>query len=115
MVNDKNLGEFETLVMIALVRLGKDAYGVSIRQEIESRAHRTAPIGSVYAALERLEAKKFVSSHIGEATAQRGGRRKKYFVLTSSGEAKLKATLNGLGGMMRGTRLLAGFAGARRS
>lgn len=103
MANYKNLGEFETLVLMALVRLGDDAYGVTIRQEIETRAKRDAPIGSVYATLERLEEKKLISSRLGEATAIRGGRRKKYFAITARGEKTLQATLSGLGRMVKGT------------
>lgn len=105
MVNEKYLGEFETLVLIALLRLGNDAYGVSIRREIEARAGRSVLIGSVYAALERLEAKGLVRSRLGEATARRGGRRKKHFVITAGGEARLRDTMRGLRRMICGTRI----------
>ena len=72
------LGEFELMVLLALIRLGDDAYGVPICREIETRSGREAAIGSVYAALERLEAKGLVTSRLGDATAVRGGRAKRY-------------------------------------
>src|SRR3974377_1997077 len=73
------LGEFELMALLALIRLGEDAYGVPICQEIEKRSGREAALGSVYAALERLEGKGFVTSRLGESTAVRGGRAKGYF------------------------------------
>ncbi len=105
MVNDINLGEFEALVLIALLRLGNNAYGVTIKREIEEHARRTAPLGSVYASLERLEGKGYAKSIIGKATAERGGRRKKYFHITSAGQVRLTSTLSGIDRMLRGTRL----------
>ena len=69
-----HLGEFELLVLSALLRLGDDAYGVAIRAEIEERAGRNASIGAVYATLERLEKKGLIRSRMGEATPERGGR-----------------------------------------
>ncbi|GAB4536689.1 MAG: hypothetical protein Tsb0010_16170 [Parvularculaceae bacterium] len=102
MVNDKFLGEFETLVMMALMRLGEEAYGVPILAEIEARAGRPAAIGSVYAALDRLEAKALVASRMGAPTAARGGRRKKFFTITAEGERKLADSLRGLGRMASG-------------
>ncbi len=85
------LGEFEELVLLALIRLGDDAYGVTIRREIEERAMRPTSIGAVYATLDRLEEKGMVSSRIGEATPQRGGRPKRYFKIEASGEMALQA------------------------
>lgn len=82
--NDR-LGEFEQLVLLALVRLGKDAYGMKIRQEIAQRAEIDVSIGAVYTTLERLEGKGFVSSHRGEPTPQRGGRAKRYFEIRAPG------------------------------
>ena len=69
----RDLSGFELMVVLALMRLGDDAYGVPIAQELEQRAGREVALGSVYAALERLEAKGFVSSTLGEPTAMRGG------------------------------------------
>ena len=79
------LGEFELLVMLAVLRLGKTAYGMTIRKEILDVACRTASLGAVYTTLERLEDKGFLSSAVGETTEERGGRAKKYFKVTSSG------------------------------
>jgi PadR family transcriptional regulator len=85
------LGEFEQLVLIALLRLGRDAYGATVRREIEERAHRELSIAAVYTTLERLEQKGFVRSWIGEPTPQRGGRRRKHFELLPRGTHALKA------------------------
>ncbi len=84
------LGEFEQMVLWALVRLGQNAYGMLVRQEIEERTGREVSIGAVYATLERLEAKKLVSSSVGEATAVRGGRAKRHFRVTGAGASALK-------------------------
>ena len=83
------LGDFEQLVLLALLRLGPEAYGATIRREIEARTGRDLAISAVYVTLERLEGKGFVRSRIGEPTAQRGGRRRKYFVLVPAGRRAL--------------------------
>lgn len=79
------LGEFEQLVLLALIRLGPDAYGASIRREIETRTKRDLAMSAVYVTLERLENKGLLRSHIGEPTSKRGGRRKKYYALLPAG------------------------------
>jgi PadR family transcriptional regulator len=79
------LGGFELLVLLALIRLGDEAYGVPISDAIESSSGRTVSIGSVYITLDRLEAKGLVSSRMGEPTAARGGRAKTYFRITGTG------------------------------
>jgi len=79
------LGSFELIVMLALMRLGEDAYGVPISREIEESSGREAALASVYATLERLESKGLVSSELGEPTPERGGRAKKYFHVTVKG------------------------------
>lgn len=91
------LGEFELLVMLAVIRLGDGAYGVPITREIEERTGRAAAFGTVYATLERLQMKGFVRSELGDATPERGGRAKRYFRATSTGlwevrEAKRRLT-----------------------
>ena len=96
------LGEFEQLVLLALVRLGPAAYGAGIRREIEARAGRELSISAVYTTLERLEQKGFVRSWIGEPTPQRGGRRRKYFELRPLGARALKVAYNGFIGMTSG-------------
>jgi PadR family transcriptional regulator PadR len=96
------LGEFEQLVLIALVRLGPDAYGATIRREIEGRAHRSLSISAVYTTLERLEQKGLVRSWIGEPTPQRGGRRRKHFELLPLGARALRVAYEAFTGMAAG-------------
>jgi len=79
------LGEFEQIVLLALLRLGKDAYGVPVRLEIEQRAQRSVSIGALYSTLDRLEAKGYVASWFADPTAERGGRSKRYFRVESLG------------------------------
>jgi PadR family transcriptional regulator PadR len=79
------LGGFELLVLLALIRLGDDAYGVPISEAIEQSSGREVAIGSVYITLDRLADKGLVSSRLGEPTAQRGGRAKTYFRVTAQG------------------------------
>ena len=85
-----HLGEFEQLILFALLRLGDDAYGVRIRQEIEARTGREVSSGAVYTTLGRLEGRGFVQSRTAEATAPRGGRRRKYYRLLSTGAEALQ-------------------------
>src|SRR5579864_8721798 len=79
------LGGFELLVLLALIRLGDEAYGVPISEAIEESSGREVALGSVYITLERLEQKGFVSSRLGEPTPERGGRAKTYFHITAKG------------------------------
>jgi PadR family transcriptional regulator, regulatory protein PadR len=88
-----SLGEFEQLLLLAILRRGDDAYGISIRDEIEDRTGRSASLGAVYTALDRLEEKKFVSSWLGGATAERGGRAKRFYRIEAAGQALLKESL----------------------
>ena len=81
----RNLGEFEQLVLLAVARLEDRGYGVSLRRELEERAGRRCSLGAVYATLDRLEAKGYVSSREGEPTAERGGRAKRLFRLEPLG------------------------------
>jgi PadR family transcriptional regulator, regulatory protein PadR len=102
------LGEFELMVTLALIRLGDDAYGVPISREIEQQTGREAALGSVYAALERLEEKGMVASRLGESTAERGGRAKRYFRLTDAGLAAVRETQKALVSLWRGLPELEG-------
>ena len=86
------ISNFELMVMLALIRLGDDAYGVPISQEIEAQSGRDVAVGSVYAALERLEERKLVASRMGEPTAERGGRAKRYFKVTARGLKEVRET-----------------------
>jgi PadR family transcriptional regulator, regulatory protein PadR len=96
------LGEFEQLVLIAVLRLGSDAYGATIRREIEARAHRRLSISAVYTTLERLEQKGYIRSWIGEPTPQRGGRRRKHVDLLPLGARALKVAYSAFTGMTAG-------------
>jgi len=96
------LGEFELLVMLAVLRLGSNAYGMMIRREIEDVAERSASLGAVYTTLERLEDKGFLSSAVGEATEERGGRAKKYFKVTASGAGAVKRSVKSTDAMKAG-------------
>ena len=87
-----HLGEFEYLLLLALLRLGDGAYGVPLRDEIERRSGRRPSLGNLYTALERLERKGYVRSRMGEPTPVRGGRRKKECRLTTAGERALSRT-----------------------
>lgn len=85
------LGNFELMVMLALLRLREEAaYGVPILREIEDKSGHEVALGSVYATLERLEKKGLVSSELGEPTAERGGRAKRYFRVTTQGLRKVR-------------------------
>ncbi|MEO0973866.1 MAG: helix-turn-helix transcriptional regulator [Pseudomonadota bacterium] len=102
MSKSKFLGEFEVLVLAALTRLGDEAYGVAIANEIGARAERQVSIGALYATLARLEAKQYVISRLGESTARRGGRAKRYYRLTMKGEEQLERSARMLCSMLRG-------------
>jgi PadR family transcriptional regulator, regulatory protein PadR len=99
---DTVLGEFEQLVLLALLRQGSDAYGVSLSEEISERTRREVSLGAVYKALDRLEQKGFVASRVGEPTALRGGRRKKHYRLLAPGQRALKQSLAALHRMTDG-------------
>ena len=85
----KHLGEFEQLLLFALVRLGDGAYGVALRRDIEDRTGRSISAGAVYTALDRLETRGYVLSRLGEPTPIRGGRRKKHYELLAAGAETL--------------------------
>ena len=108
MARSSYLGEFELMVLLALIRLGDDAYGVPISREIEARTGREVALGSVYASLERLQEKDLVTSQLGEATAERGGRAKRYFRLTDGGLAAVRETQRSLVNLWSGLPELEG-------
>lgn len=103
------LGEFEHLVLLALVRLGDEAYGVTVRQEIAARTERDVSLGAIYATLDRLEAKGLVSSRTGEAKAERGGRAKRHFRVLAKGIDEVNRTHDAIRSMSAGLRTLRGF------
>jgi DNA-binding PadR family transcriptional regulator len=90
------------MVLLVLIRLGDDAYGVPICHEIEKRSGREAALGSVYAALERLQEKGLVTSRLGDSTAVRGGRAKRYFRITAQGMRDVRQTQRALMNLWRG-------------
>lgn len=104
------LGEFEHLVVLALLRLDDNAYGVSVRQEIELRTNREVSIGAVYATLDRLETKGYVKSHQGEPTPERGGRSKRFFRVTARGVAAVNRTQRALRSMTEGLDLAGSYS-----
>jgi|SRR6516225_9721377 DNA-binding PadR family transcriptional regulator len=108
MTKRDQLGSFELMVMLVLIRLGDNAYGVPISEELENRTGRDVAIGSVYAALERLEDKGFVTSELGEPTAERGGRAKKYFRPTGRGLKEVRETQRSLVKLWNGLPKLEG-------
>jgi PadR family transcriptional regulator PadR len=99
---EASLGEFEQLVLMAIVRLEADAYGATIRRDIESRTARRLSISGVYTTLERLEMKGLVRSWIGEPTAERGGRRRKHFAIQAAGASALRSAYRDFTGMAAG-------------
>lgn len=99
------LGEFEQIVLLALIQLGDEAYGVLVRQEISTRTARDVSIGAIYSTLDRLEGKGFVTSALGESTPERGGRAKRYFALTAAGRKALEESQSALARMREGLSL----------
>ena len=83
------LGEFEELVLLTIAALGDDAYGVAVKEDIESRTGRSLSIGALHTTITRLEEKEYIKSWLGEPTQERGGRRKRYFQLTNDGKVAL--------------------------
>jgi len=84
------LGDLEEIALLVVIALGDAAYGVAVQQRIEADARRRIALGSVYAALDRLERRGYLRSAFGEATAQRGGRRKRIFAATPAGVRALR-------------------------
>jgi PadR family transcriptional regulator PadR len=103
-----SLSDSELLILLALVRLEPNAYGVPIAREIEERGKRNLALGSVYAALERLEKRGLVRSELGDATAERGGRAKRFFHITAKGLRETRATRESLIRMWQGVPKLEG-------
>jgi PadR family transcriptional regulator, regulatory protein PadR len=83
------IGEFEELVLLTVAVLGDDAYGVSMKEDIEKRTSRTISIGALHSTIARLEEKGYLKSFLGGATQERGGRRKRFYQLTQAGKSSL--------------------------
>jgi DNA-binding PadR family transcriptional regulator len=96
------LGELEQLVLLGVLRVGRDAYGVPVHDEIQRRAGRDLTLGTIYKTLTRLEEKGLVTSHVGAPTAERGGRRTRCYSVTAAGKKSLQASLQTIRRMTHG-------------
>lgn len=96
------IGQFEQAVLVALIRLDRDAYGRAVLNEVQARLDRRVSAGAVYATLERLEAKGLVSSTLAPGTAIRGGRARRYFAPTGAGLRALRDAKSATDRMWRG-------------
>ena len=95
------LGRFEHFILLALIRLGEEAYGMTIRRELTEHTGRDVAVGAIYTALARLERRGLVQSWLGQPTAERGGKAKRHYRVLADGKkalAKAEAALNGLAG-----------------
>lgn len=101
----EHLGEFEQIVLLALLRLGENAYGVPVRREIEERTGRSLTVGALYRTLDRLEEKGYVSSWTGDPSPERGGRAKRYFRVDPLGLRALRQTQRELNAMWEGVHV----------
>ena|SRR5579864_6708555 len=110
MSNRDYLGEFEHIVVLAVLRLADHAYGVTVRQEIEQRISREVSIGAIYATLDRLERKGYVKSQLGEPTAERGGRSKRFFRVTAKGVSAVNRAQHALHKMIQGLDLIRSYS-----
>jgi PadR family transcriptional regulator PadR len=104
------LGEFEHIIVLALLRLEDRAYGVTVRQEIQFRIKRDVSIGAVYATLDRLERKGFVKSHRGDPTPERGGRSKRFFRVTAKGIEAVNRAQHALQSMTAGLEVIRSYS-----
>lgn len=102
MARREHLGEFEQIVLLAIVRLGDEAYGVPIRVEIERRTGRALTVGALYRTLDRLEDKGYVASGFSDPTPERGGRSRRYFKVKPLGVRALRACRQALAAMWEG-------------
>ena len=102
MPKGNSLGDFEQLVMLALIRIGEGAYGMIVRREIEDRTGREVSLGAIYATLDRLEGKGLVRSTLGQAGQARRGRAKRFFTVEAAGLEALRRALAALDRMRDG-------------
>jgi PadR family transcriptional regulator PadR len=99
------LGEFEQMILLTVARLGEEAYGIAILEELGERTGTEAAVASVYAALDRLERRGYVTSRIGQPTRERGGRAKRFFNLLPAGAVALHRSRNALDSLWEGLEL----------
>jgi PadR family transcriptional regulator PadR len=102
------LGEFEMLVLLAVLRLKGDAYGVTIRREIEERASRVVARGALYVTLDRLEGKGYLRSQMADPSPERGGRAKRFYRVERSGIAALQDSRTAISGLWQGLEPIIG-------
>jgi DNA-binding PadR family transcriptional regulator len=102
------LGDLEQIVLLALLQLGDDAYGVAVQREIASRIGRDLSLGAIYSTLVRLEEKGLVSTRLGEPSPTRGGRRKKLYAVEPAGREAIRAAMTALRSMSRGLKPVLG-------
>ncbi len=105
---NESLGEFEQIVLLAILRLGEEAYGASIRAEIEKCTGREPTPGAMYTTLDRLEQKEMLISRMGEPTAERGGRAKRFFKVTKTGTAAVVRAQRSYQNLLEGLKLIGG-------
>ena len=105
MATPVNLGEFEQLILLAILRLRDDAYGVTIRAELADRAGRTVAPGALYTTLERLEIKGLIASRMSDPTPQRGGRAKRQVTVTAEGMEALTRSVQAYQRLLDGLKL----------
>ncbi|HEX9800602.1 MAG TPA: helix-turn-helix transcriptional regulator [Thermoanaerobaculia bacterium] len=103
---DRPLGELEQLVLLAILRVGDEAYAEPVRERLGRDARRHVARGALYTVLDRLEQKGFLRSRLGEALPERGGRPRRYFAVTAAGVAALRRTRKTLLGLWRGLDVL---------
>jgi DNA-binding PadR family transcriptional regulator len=108
MPSQPSLGEFEQIVMLAILRLRKQAYGVAIRAEISQRTGREPASGALYTTLDRLEQKGLLKSRLGESTPKRGGRAKRYYQLTALGATAITRAQRAFRNLLDGLELPGG-------
>jgi DNA-binding PadR family transcriptional regulator len=100
-----SLGEFEQIVLLAVLRLKDAAYGVSVRREISERTGRNPASGALYTTLDRMEQKGLVKSRMGDPTPERGGRAKRYYSVTVSGSAAIAHAQRAYQSMLKGLKI----------
>lgn len=100
--SDRPLGELEQLVMLAILRAGDDAYGVTIQERLHRHVGRRVARGALYTVLDRLERKGLLSSRLGEPLAERGGRARRYFAVTAAGRERLRQARQALQALWQG-------------
>lgn len=93
MLSRNNLGEFEEIVLLTIGVLGENAYGLAIKEHIESRLNRVVSMGALHTGLYRLEEKGYLKSRLGKPTNVRGGKPKRFFLVTNGGQKVLKKTM----------------------